>query len=111
MKRIVVSGPSCAGKSTYLVSLAREGKLLPPVAFAFEQRDLSIPHLALHYNILRPFLPAGPPAELWGVGGASPDGSLGPFARDDRWREFVAGGRPEAAVVLVAGRRTLLERA
>ena len=129
----IVSGPSSAGKSTFLASprcreitgLGPDAPVRLPNATGIEAGDLS--DSFVHYNLLRPahrFLRlagAGKPprraflARLLRRGTAHPDDAAFAqaavdFRDDPAWRAVLAVPSAKKAVVLVAGRERIIER-
>jgi 2-polyprenyl-3-methyl-5-hydroxy-6-metoxy-1,4-benzoquinol methylase len=114
----IISGPSSAGKSTFIQSARCRAltKLGPDVPVAIpgiegEEHYRGSGDCFVHYNILRP-------AYLFdrerrrGEAGATDDYRTRAtrFSDDPKWVELVGNRAPKQAIVLVANRKTLLER-
>ena len=129
----IVSGPSSAGKSTFLASsrcreitgLGDDAPVRLPNANGIDTGDLS--DCFVHYNLLRPahrFLRLGgagkPPrraflARLLRRGAAHPDDAAFAqasvdFRDDPAWQAVLAAPSAKRAVLLVAGRERIIER-
>lgn len=113
----IISGPTNAGKSTFIRSptcFALTG--LPvdaPVIFPFASTRLPTPDdpgALYHYNILRTADTQHPRGRGDALLAPMPD-SYVDFDQDPKWRELVSVPTAKAAIVLVVDRRTLLERA
>ena len=110
----IVGGPSSVGKSTFMGSpRCREITGLgsdEPVVFPADHSRLEEgdpgyrPSMLYHYNILRPMWLRARPR------GPTPTGDTD-FGGDLRWHDLMARGLTMQAVVLVANKQTILERA
>jgi hypothetical protein len=97
---VIVSGPSCAGKSTFMQShgATELTGLTPahPVVFPatlWLQPAVLHTDCYFHYNILRP-------ADRGGDG----------FASDGPWNDLLAHPAPKRAIILLAPRSVLIDR-
>lgn len=104
----IVSGPTSAGKSR-LLSSPRAGQLTslePGAPVLFPPKLGKLPELSrdsyLHYNLLRPAQIAAKEGDA--VAGATD------FGTDPRWRQILDLSADRRAVILVAGRETLMNR-
>lgn len=112
----IISGPTSAGKSTFIDS-ARSAEItgLPrgtPVIWATSDKladHLGQTNLLLHYNILRPLQKLRQLARRGGRGEIIA-GRLGEFDQDPAWTKILEHDAPKTAVVLVAGKQTIVER-
>ena len=105
----IVSGPSSAGKTTFLESpRALEVTGLPRTTRVWFPKQIGPgnpptgENAFIHYNILRPFQRTPRPQDV----------AFGPdlFAGDKQWRAILALPGEKRAVIVVADRATLVER-
>jgi hypothetical protein len=107
----IISGPTSVGKSTFIASArGREITKIPadaPIIIPGQDGRLPTDEATdcyYHYNILRPaslLWRKQPEADLRGIR----------FDDDRKWLELVASKRPKKAIVLVADKGTIVERA
>jgi hypothetical protein len=106
----IVSGPSCSGKSTFLRTHAA-GKVscIPPSAPVIypargkRSQPLPICPCFFHYNLLRP-------ADALYKAGTDVTAQYTDFSADRAWKTVSLSPLPKKAIVLVAGKRDLLQR-
>jgi len=113
----IISGPTSVGKSTFMMSpRCAELTGLPlgaPIAWPglstnLEHTDLT--NTFYHYNILRPLQQQFRLNRVAQRRGESvPARSVG-FGQDQPWAELMRHGAPKQAVVLLADKRTILDR-
>jgi hypothetical protein len=113
----IISGPTSAGKSTFIASprafaltgLPPECPVLWP-SMTLQLSDMRMRDAFFHYNILRSVAPKHWPAELAGQCVEAVTLEAIRFDRDRRWIELLDSHVEKKAIVLVAGKQTLVQR-
>ena len=112
----IISGPSSAGKSSFIASpRCIELTQVPPgtpVVFPHTAALLdqnTTPHFFFHYNILRPVNLK----QQWDAAGLAIETGITVttiFNQDPQWNGVTRDGMPKKAIVLVTTRKTILRR-